>query len=386
MPSSDGPSTADQQLIDHAARHGVTVTAKQLAVWRRAGLMPGNIPGGGLGRGRGSTSAPPPESFDLVLALARRAGRGKRPTDLALLLFADGHPVPETTVRAAFRAAVDAVSLPGEDDHPDSSEGLEDQVDRVAGRISEADRAFTLVPARARRIDEAIARLLGEPPAELAELDKNAEPTPMTPQDALLAAVTVTLGGTMSVQEMGDLLRAMNPGIAVHPFASLVETTQQDVPKAADLVMADDGSLTFLTEGDVRDLLRDLAEAAALEDLAAGWRTAQQVREWALSFCERVEAELDAGQAGEAVMEWLISRGLPSGLSLLESLRDRRNSPSSTALSALLLVHQCQKYRELDELVPGCQWEVLQMPGVLPPPVRDLILTTVQPKDQEASC
>ncbi|MFJ4732521.1 hypothetical protein ACIP6V_09555 [Streptomyces sp. NPDC088770] len=295
MPFSDGPSAADQQLIDHAARHGVTVTAKQLAVWRRAGLLPGNTPGGGLGRGRGSTSAPPPESFDLVLALARRAGRGKRPTDLALLLFADGHPVPETTVRAAFRAAVDSVSPPGGDGHPDSSEALEDQVDRVAGRLSEAGRAFTLVPARARRIDEAIAHLLGAPPAELAELDKNAEPTPMTPQDALLAAVTVILGGTMSVQEMGDLLRAMNPGIAVHPFASLVETTQQDVPEAADLVMADDGSLTFLTEGDARNLLRDLAETAALEDLAAGWRTAQQVREWALSFCERVETELAAG-------------------------------------------------------------------------------------------
>ncbi|MFF1643205.1 hypothetical protein ACFVXA_37455 [Streptomyces sp. NPDC058246] len=385
MSSSDGPSTADQQLIDHAARHGLTVTAKQLEVWRRASLLPGNVSGGGLGRGKGSTSAPPPESFDLVLALARRAGRGKRPTDLALLLFADGHPVPETTVRAAFRAAVDAVSLPGEDDHPDNSGGLEEQVDHVAGHLSEAGHAFTLVPARARRIDERIARLLGEPPAELAQLDKNADPTPMTPQDALLAAVTVTLGGTMSVQEMGDLLRAMNPGMAVHPFASLVETTHQDVPEAADLVMADDGSLTFLTEGDARDLLRDLAEAAALEYLAAGWRTAQQVREWALAFCERVEAELDAREAGEAVTEWLLSRGLPSGLSLLETLRDPRNSPSSTALSTLLLLHQCQKYAELDELVPGCQWEVLQMPGVLPPPVRDLILTTVQPKDQEAT-
>ncbi|MEY2245987.1 hypothetical protein AB8A21_24175 [Streptomyces sp. BF23-18] len=384
MSSSDGPSTADQRLIDHAARHGLTVTAKQLEVWRRAGLLPGNVSGGGLGRGKGSTSAPRPESFDLVLALARRAGRGKRPTDLALLLFADGHPVPETTVRAAFRAAVDAVSLPGEDDHPDSG-GLEDQVDHVAGHLSEAGHAYTLVPARARRIDERIARLMGEPPAELAELDKNADPTPMTPQDALLAAVTVTLGGTMSVQEMGDLLRAMNPGMAVHPFASLVETTHQDVPEAADLVMADDGSLTFLTEGDARDLLRDLAEAAALEYLAAGWRTAQQVREWALAFCDRVEAELDAGEAGEAVTEWLLSRGLPSGLSLLETLRDRRNSPSSTALSTLLLLHQCQKYAELDELVPGCQWEVLQLPGVLPPPVRDLILTTVQPKDQEAT-
>jgi hypothetical protein len=370
MSSSDGPSAADQQLIDHAARHGLTVTAKQLAGWRRAGLLPGNVPGGGLGRGRGSTSTPPPESFDLVLALARRAGRGKRPTDLALLLFADGHPVPEATVRAGFRAAVDSVALPGEDDRPGNGLELEEHVDHVAGRLTEAGQAFILVPARARRIDERIARVLGELPAELAELDKNIEPTPMTPQDASLAAVTATLGGTMSVQEIGDLLRAMNPGMAAHPFASLVETTQQDVPEAAELVMADDGSLTFIPEGDARDLLRGVADTASLEDLAVGWRTAQQVREWGLGLCERVEAELDAGEPGEAVTEWLHGRGLPFGVSVLETLRDRRWSPSSGALSALLLLFQRQMYAVLDGLVPGCQWPVLEMPGVLPPPVR----------------
>ncbi|MER5217216.1 hypothetical protein ABT063_43510 [Streptomyces sp. NPDC002838] len=374
MPSSDGPSAADQQLIDHAARHGLTVTAKQLAGWRRAGLLPGNVPGGGLGRGRGSTSSPPPESFDLVLALARCAGRGKRPTDLALLLFADGLPVPEATVRAAFRAAVDTVALPGEDDSPGDGPDL----DLVADRLAETGQTVTLVPARARRIDERIARALGEPPAELAELDKNTEPSPMTPQDASLAAVTATLGGTMSVQEIGDLLRAMNPGLAAHPFASLVETTQQDVPEAADLVLADDGSLTFIPEGDARDLLRGLAETASLEDLTVGWRTAQQVREWALGLCERVEAELDAGQPGEAVTEWLHGRGLPSGVSVLETLRDRRWSPSSGALSALGLLFQRQMYAVLDGLVPGCQWHVLEMPAVLPPPVRDLILTAVR--------
>ncbi|MFD4723415.1 hypothetical protein ACFWOY_34765 [Streptomyces sp. NPDC058423] len=78
--------------------------------------MPGNIPGGGLGRGKGSTSRSAPESSDLVLGLARHAGRGKRPTDLALLLFAEGLPVPEATVRAAFRAAVDTITLPSDDE------------------------------------------------------------------------------------------------------------------------------------------------------------------------------------------------------------------------------------------------------------------------------
>ncbi|WP_327731352.1 hypothetical protein OG250_42615 [Streptomyces sp. NBC_00487] len=34
----------------------------------------------------------------------------------------------------------------------------------------------------------------------------------------------------------------------------------------------------------------------------------------------------------------------------------------------------------LDGLVPGCQWPVLEMPGVLPPPVRDLIMKVVRPE------
>lgn len=377
MPSNDGPSKADQQLIDHAASHGLAITAKQLDIWRRAGLLAGNIPGGGLGRGRGSTSTPPPESFELVLALARRSGRGKRPTDLALLLFADGHPVPEATGRTAFRAAVNSPpeavnSPPDADGDPDEQLELETRIDHVADRLAETGQTFVLVPARARRIDERIARVLGGPPEELAELDANGEPTPMTPQDASLAAVTAALGGTVSVREIGDLLRGMNPGMTAHPFASLVETTQRDVPDAADLVLTDEGSLAFLPEGNASDHLYGLADTASLEELAFGWRTAQEVREWALSLCERVESELEAGQPGEAVAQWLNGRGLPSGVSVLETLRERRWSPSGCALSALLLLFQRQMYATLDELMPGCQWSVLEMPGVLAPPVRDM--------------
>ncbi|MEU8789756.1 hypothetical protein [Streptomyces sp. NPDC048643] len=379
MTSNDSPSAADRQLIDHAALHDLAVTAKQLEIWRRAGLLPGNVPGGGLGRGRGSTSSPPPESFDLILALARCASRGKRPTDLALLLFADGHPVPEATVRAAFRGAVDAVALPGEDDGIDGDdEALEERVDRLVGRLAENGQAFTLVPARARRIDERIARLLGEAPKELAELDKNTEPRPMTTHDASLTAVTAVLGGTMSVDEIGSLLRGMNPSATAHPFASLVETTQQDVPEAADQVMADDGTFTLLPDGDARDSLRDLADTAPLEDLRVCWRTAQQVREWALDLCKRVEAELDDGQLGDAATLWLFGRGMPSGISVLETLRERRWSPSGAAVSTLVLLFQRQMYEKLDEQVPGCQWPVLEMEGVMAPPVRDLILAALQ--------
>ncbi|MFH0518451.1 hypothetical protein ACHBTE_14885 [Streptomyces sp. M41] len=377
MPSSDGPSAADQQLIDHAAAHGCTVTAKQLAGWRRAGLLPGNIPGGGLGRGRGSTSTPRPESFELVVALARLAGRGKRPTDLALLLFADGLPVPEATVRSAFRTAVDAVALPDERDGTEAATDREERLDNLSHRLRGSDRTMTLVPARARRIDEAIAGVLGELPAELAELDANDAPSRLTPQDASLTAVTAMLGGSVSVQDIGALLRAMSPAMPSHPIASLVETTREDVPEVADQVLDDGDSLTLIPTTDARDLLRGMADTAPMEDLAAGWRTAQRVHEWALDLCRRVEDELASGEIGEAVSEWLHGRQLLSGLSVLEALRERRWAPSSHALSTLTLLFQRQVLALLDGAVPGCQWLVLEMPGVLPPPMRALILDGV---------
>lgn len=97
------------------------------------------------------------------------------------------------------------------------------------------------------------------------------------------------------------------------------------------------------------------------------------MREWALDLRERVEGELNAGQLGEAVTEWLHGRQLMSGLSVLETLRELHWSPSSGALSALNLLFQCQMFAAHDALVPGCQWNVLEIPGVLPPPVRDLV-------------
>jgi hypothetical protein len=373
--SSSEPSAADQQLIDHARRYGYTITAKQLAIWRRGGLLPANIHGGGLGRGKGSTSRPAPESFDLVLGLARHAGPGKRPTDLALLLFAEGLPVPEVTVRAAFRAAVDTVTLPGEDDDP--AEDLDERLNNVADDLEESGLAMTLVPARARRIDERIACLArdaGEtwPPAELAVWDGNPEPSPSTPQGAALTAAAAVLTGSLSMQEIGDMLRAMNPGAAANPIASLVETTQSDVPDIAE-VIAPDGTLALGPVGDARDLLRDLTDRAPLEDLAAAWQTVQRVREWALDLCVRVEKELEAGQRAEAVAEWQISRYLGAGLAVLSTLRDRRWPPAQRALDTLILLCQLQEFRLLDRVVPGCQWHLLKSEGVMPPPVRDLL-------------
>ena len=113
-----GPSPADRELIACAARQGAAVTARKLERWRRQGLLAPNQRRA-LGRGKGSTSEPPPGACELVVWLARNVRPGRRPGDLALMAFAAGHPVPEVTVRAAFTAAVDGIRLPGWKSSPD---------------------------------------------------------------------------------------------------------------------------------------------------------------------------------------------------------------------------------------------------------------------------
>ncbi|MCY0962192.1 hypothetical protein [Streptomyces sp. H27-H5] len=376
MSSTSATSAADQQLLDHAHRHGLTVTQKNLDVWRHARLLPGNIPGGGLGRGKGSTSSPAPESFDLVLGLARHAGRGKRPKDLALLLFAEGLPVPETTVRAAFSAAVETLFIHGDDDEQPADP--EERLDDLADHIDEEDLTVTLVPARARRIDERIDRLARAgaaawPPAELLAMDENPGPSSSTPKDAALAAATAVISGSMSMDDVGDMLRAMNPKAAANPVASLVETTQRDAPDVAGKVLTEDGTLTLGPAGDARDHLRDLAGRAPLEDLATAWVTVGRVREWALGLCSRVEGELDAGHLGEAAGEWQNCRFLAARLVILSTLKDRLWPPTQRALDTLLLLCQFEEYRRLDARMPGCQWHLLGAEGMMPPPTRELL-------------
>ncbi|MFD9078164.1 hypothetical protein [Streptomyces erythrochromogenes] len=371
--STDTPSAADQLLIDHAHRHGSTVTAKMLEGWRSRRLLPGNVPGGGLGRGRGSTSTPAPESLDLVLGLARHAGRGKRPNDVALLLFDEELPVPEQTVRAAFTAAVDTLTVPGDDD-PDTDP--DQRLDDLADHIADAGLTVTLVPARARRIDEGIARLARAaghtwPPPELTALDKNPGTPTATPKDAALAASAAAINGTMSLDDIGDLLRAMNPTATANPIASLVETTRDDVPEFADAVLTDDNHLALGPVRDARDHLRDLAATAPLQDLARTWKTAAGVRQWALDLCDRVEEELAAGHLGEAALEWMNGRYAMAGLAVLSTLKERDRPPVQHALDALVLLYQLGEFHRLDQRIPGCQWHLLATDGLLPPPVRE---------------
>ncbi|MFF4234046.1 hypothetical protein [Streptomyces sp. NPDC001820] len=383
MPSSAMRSPADLQLIDHARSRGVTVSAKQLASWRSGGLLPGNIPKG-LGQGLGSTSRPRPEAFDLVIGLARHAGSGRRPSDLALLLFGERLPVPEATVRAAFRDAV-SITLAAEKaalrDSDDEVMTEEERVARVADQVVASGQRVTLVPARARRIDERISRYLrerGQPPAppQLAELDPNPAPSPLTPADATFNAVTALLtgGADITPQSLGDHFRALQPGPSTgpNPLAYLAESTFQDAPDA-HAVFDPAGGFSIVPAGDVRETLRELVDTAPLDDLYTAWEASQGVQDWALELCDRVEAELDADRLGEAAVEWMQVRMLPSNLWLLSALRDRRWSPADHAQSAVQLLAMGHWMGAVDERVSGAQWDLLDLPGMLPPPLRELL-------------
>ncbi|MEV3871630.1 hypothetical protein [Streptomyces sp. NPDC049906] len=375
MSSTGDPVSADQQLIDHAQRHGYVVSVKQLALWRRAGLLPRNT-SRSLGRGRGSASVADGEAFGLVVALARLARRGVRPFHLALALFGEGHPVPEETVRGAFGKAVQALGAGLGKEGPEAGEDEEEWAERIADEVVASGQRVRLVPARARRIDEGIARYMRErgvvwPPVELEDLDQNPEPSSMSGGEATAAAVTAVLrgGAAITPQGIGDVLRSMQPAGWGNPGASLAEYTVEDVPDAAQEVFLADGGMSTVPEGDARDILLGLAETAPLGDLRDAWAASGATREWALNLCSRIEAELEAGELGDAAFEWLMSRTLVSGMVLIAEVGDRYWSPADRAVNAVTLLLMRQSFRDLDEKVPGCQWDLLESPAVMPPPL-----------------
>ncbi|MFJ1589141.1 hypothetical protein ACIOD0_02650 [Kitasatospora albolonga] len=374
--SSTGDSvSADQQLIDHARQLGHVVSVKQLESWRRAGLLPRNT-SRSLGRGRGSTSVPADEAFGLVVALARLARRGNRPSHLALALFGEGHPVPEKAVREAFGKAVRALRAGLGEDGPEAEEDEEEWAERLADEVVASGQRVRLIPSRVRRIDEGIALYMRDrgvvwPPPELAVLDRNPEPSSLSGGEVTAAAVTAVLLGSTAVtpQGIGDVLRSMQPAGWGNPGASLAEYTMEDVPDAAQEVFLPAGGMSTVPDGDIRDTLLRIAETATFDDLRDAWDASGASREWALDLCSRIEAELKAGELGDAAYEWLMGRVFVSGMMLMTYVGDHYCSPAHQASDALMLLMMQQAFRNLDEKVPSCQWGLLASPGVVPAPL-----------------
>jgi hypothetical protein len=105
------------------------------------------------------------------------------------------------------------------------------------------------------------------------------------------------------------------------------------------------------------------AEMQDAFDLAAG------LPGWADSTCAAVEREIAAGKLSGAAKEWAVSSALGGGLArllLTMTLRDKNAGPASTAITALVLIFVRNMIRDLRQLVPAGNFEVLNIPLIAP--------------------
>jgi hypothetical protein len=361
------PSAADLTLIAHSAAHGLPVTPTQLERWRSAGLLPVNRR---RYTGRGSSSTPPPEAFEMVLWLARNASVGRRPNDLALLAFADGMPIPEPRVRKAFAAAIDAATVVAETKVDRLAYGSDEEwAEAVAEQVIDTGEYPTVLPERIRRIDRGVSQTgaAWTGPTVAAFDGGPLSDEPLTAADASFNAVTTTLRGREGIneQDLADLVRAVSPAAAPNPVASMIEHDQLDHDDGL-------GPLIGIPNGDIRGQLHTLLSALSLAELAAAFRAQRAGRAWANEICTAVETELTAGLDGPATTQWrtFTQLGLPRFL-LVTALKTADPSPTEEANAALALAFVTSTMRHLDAEVPGMQWELL--PAFMPPWLLDLV-------------
>lgn len=359
------PGAADRELIGHAAEHGVTVTPTQLERWRIGALplIPRN-------RRVGRSSEPSPGAADLVVWLGRESRPGRSPYALALMAFGDGHPVPERTVRAAFRRPVDRLQLPGEAVLTD----IDDEEDRAAAVAADAlDRGldFTVVPRRVRAIDERLGNAgWGWAPEAVAVLDAGSPlHEPPTRRDFATSAVAAMVVGPQTIPgaDAGAMARMMGPAGAASPFASMLERGGE-APDADPRILDDAGAMVFMPPGDMRSYLSKLLDDTPLNELLRAWRAAGRVRTWAMDLCTATERELDEGVVGPAIIEWAsgVHLALPR-ITLLSVLRGERWGPSEQAFKVAELLMLREMIYQLRVLVPDGEYGLLQtvMPACL---------------------
>jgi hypothetical protein len=302
--------------------------------------------------------------------LAGNASVGRRPTDLALLAFADGLPVPEPTVRKAFAAAIDAARVSAETKVDREAYGADGEwAEAVAERAVDTGEYPTVLPERIRRIDSAVGQA-GAVWADqtVAAFDRGPlSDEPLTAADASFNAVTATLLGRdgISEQDLADLVRAVSPATAPNPVASMIEHDQIDHNDGL-------GPLIGIPDGDIRAHLCTLLSTMTLTELGTALHAQRAGRAWADEVCTAVETELAAGVNGPAAAQWRMftQLGLPRFL-LVTAVRAVDPSPTDEACAALALAFVASIMRHLDAQVPGMQWELL--PALMPPWLLDLV-------------
>ncbi|MEU6793129.1 hypothetical protein ABZ907_15645 [Nonomuraea wenchangensis] len=363
------PSPADRALVEHAAAHGVTVSARQLERWRADGLLPRNRVRG-LGQGRGSSSIPPEEAWQLVVWLGQHAGPGIRPGDLALQAFGEGLPVPEATVRNPFAAAC---KLPTAQDSPPGGTA-EDVADANAVKCRRKD----LLPSRIRSIDSAIATALesaGTSAADVAQaiLAPFGRPNPPTQEawtrrDWVYSATLAAIEGADSVNiaQMGAMARSLAPAGIPAPAAEDLEFRWPGSEQEAEQLLTPDGGLAFLPDGSMTQVLLELAAETPLSDLREAWDIAVHLPVWAVGLCDRVETALITREFTEALTEWVSTMSGPARLRLVAAIDSVGQSPQKTAFDALVLLFERQALQAVLAQIPEAEVDNLTQPWMYP--------------------
>ncbi|MEU4161728.1 hypothetical protein [Actinoplanes sp. NPDC026670] len=366
------PSSADVALIDAAAARGAVISATQLERWRRAGLLPDNRRHG-AGQGRGSTSTAPAGIIDLVVWLSAHARPGRRPHHVALEAFGAGLPVPEATVRAAWRSTITDLGVgpaPVPESGTDRSEWIAETAERFADKHS---RNIMLMPRRVRDIDTRITDLgLSWAPAGVAQYDRGTHQTdPFTSRDFVTLAMSAVLGGSSELNgaNLAAFSRALSPEGAVSAVASMLEYPDGN-PDLADI--NDGQGLSLLPTGDLRDDLDQIITEASPAHLYAAWHSVDAMHTWAVTLCDQVEAELDLLAAGRsqqdypALLQWYHGIILgPHRLLLRQALQKTDTSPAARAGTAVMLLAMATGMSRLRVMMPDSQFELL--PVLLPP-------------------
>jgi len=318
-------------------------------------------------------SEPAPGAHDLVLWLAEHARPGKRPDDLAVLAFGAGLAVPENTVRAAFVEAATRLDIDIERRLPPGST-REDVADAVVA----AGLRATMVPARVRRIDAALAKLgVNWSAPELTALDPGSGSDAATGNDWMYASVQMLLAGAAGIDmaTIGQLARSTGPVGGAAPLAGQVEYRWPGNEDQADPHLTDDGGLDFLPEGDLRVYLRDLATTTPMGELLEAWRAAVQAVTWANDLCGVVEREIAAREPGEAMKEWFLGAFGPPRLMLITALRHVKSRPIDLATNALGLILVRGIIRSLRQLLPDGNFDLLANPAVAPSFLRAFMIS-----------
>ncbi len=97
-----------EEVLAAARAAGFDPSEKQRKDWRRAGLLPRPLDQKGKGRELGSVTFYPPGTSALLVALCRHSRPKKPLPQLALLVWSDGHRLPDGgVVRSALQRALD---------------------------------------------------------------------------------------------------------------------------------------------------------------------------------------------------------------------------------------------------------------------------------------